>query len=437
MRGAVASSCPRAATSVVAPAARPSRVLLPVLNMFFRHASLFCLLAVLAAAQPLTPEAVARLALERHPRIAAARALIAEAEARASGVGRLPNPELETEFAAGSRERGRIEIGLTQTFPRTARLRLERRVAAESIALARREVAAVEAETIARARAAAVDLAAAREGLALAANQAELSREQAVALRRQADAGQSSSLDAAQADLAVRELVLALAEPRATLRAAELALAAELGMAPGELPELAVDLALPAEPASAPGGDFSARADLARADAALAVGDAEVALVRTAGREAWSGGVFVEGEQGRDDLGSREREAKLGLRFSVPLPVRDSSAPAVAEKQAARRRLALEREALAAAAQNEIALASATVSARHRQARALAEELLPAARAHLVAVEAARARGEVELSRVFSARERVSALERADLAARHAYHLAHLRLLAASGRLAL
>ncbi|MEO0055559.1 MAG: hypothetical protein RLZZ50_1506, partial [Verrucomicrobiota bacterium] len=65
----------------------------------------------------------------------------------------------------------------------------------------------------------------------------------------------------------------------------------------------------------------------------------------------------------------------------------------------------------------------------------LAEGLLPSARAHLSAVEAARARGETELSRVFLARERVADLERADLAARHAYHLAHLRLLAASGRL--
>lgn len=402
--------------------------------MFFRHAALLCLAAAFAAAEPLTPEAAARLALERHPRLAAARALIAEAEARASGLGRLPNPELGTEFAAGSRERGRVEIGLTQTFPRAARLRLERRVAAEAIALARREVAAAEAETMARVRGAVVDLAAARAGLALAENQAALAREQAAALRRQAEAGQVSGLDSAQADLTARELELALAEPRATLRAAEIVLAAELGLAPGEAPEVRVDLALPAEPASAPRGDFSARADLALADAALAAGEAEVALARTAGREAWSGGVFIEGEQDRDGLGAREREAKLGLRFSVPLPVRDSAAPAVAEKQAARRRLALEREALAAAAQNEIALASADVVARHRHARALAGELLPAARAHLAAVEAARARGEAELSRVFLARERVADFERADLAARHAYHLAHLRLLAASGR---
>lgn len=403
--------------------------------MIFRHLSFFSLLAALAVAEPLTPEAATRLALEHNPDLAAARALIAEAEARATGLGRLPNPELETEFAAGSRERGRFEIGLTQTFPRTARLRLERRVASESIALARREVAAAEAETIVRVRTVLVDLGAARAGLALAENQAALAREQAAALRLQAESGQISGLDAAQAGLVARELELALAEPRAELRAAEIALAAELGLAPGQVPEVRIDLALPAEPAPAPGLDFSNRADLARADTALAVSDAEAALARTAGRESWRGGVFIEGEQDRDGLGAREREAKLGLRFSVPLPVRDSAAPAMAEKQAARRRLALERTALVAAAQKEIALASADVAARHQHARALAEELLPAARAHLAAVEAARTRGETELARVFLAREHVAGLERADLAARHAYHLAHIRLLAASGRL--
>lgn len=405
--------------------------------MLFRSFFPVVLTASLAFAEPLTPEAATRLALEKNPRLAAARAVIAEAEARAAGLGRLPNPELETEFAAGSRARGRVEIGLTQTFPGVARLRLERRVAAEALAVARREVAAAETATAVRARRALVDLAAAEAGVALAEAQAALAREQAEAWRVQAEAGQLSALAAAQAALVARERELALAEPRATRRAAAAALAAELGRAPDAAPEAVFDLSLPPEPPSMGELALDQRADLALADATLAAGDAEVALARTRGREAWSLGVFVEGEQDRDDLGSRESEAKLGLRFSVPLPVRDVAGPAVAEKQAARRRLALERDALLAEARHELDLAAADLVARHRAARVLAVELLPAARVHLAAVEAARGRGEAELSQVFFARERVGDLERADLAARHAYHLAHVRLLGAAGRILL
>lgn len=401
--------------------------------MFLRTLFPFCLLASLVAAEPLTPETATRLALENNPRLAAARAIIAEAEARASGLGRLPNPELETEIAAGTRDRGRIEIGISQTFPRTARLRLERRVAAESIALARREIAAAEIATIARVRTALVDLAATEASLTLAERQATLAREQASSSRAQADAGQLSELDASHAKLVARERELALAEPRAARRAAASALATELGRTPSELPPTALDLALPlTPPVPLP---LAARPDLALAEAALAAGDAEIALARTHGREDWRAGIFVEGEQDRDDFNTRQREAKLGLRFSVPLPVRNVAAPAVAEKQAARRRLTLERDALLASARDELDLAAADLAARHRTARSLADELLPAVRAHLAAVETARARGEAELSQVYLARERLAEIERAELAARHAYHLAHIRLLAASGHL--
>lgn len=401
--------------------------------MFLRTLFPFCLLASLAAAEPLTPETATRLALQNNPRLAAARAVIAEAEARASGLGRLPNPELETEFAAGSRDRARMEIGLTQTFPRTARLRLERRVAAESITLARREIAAAEIETVARVRTALVDLAAAEASLTLAERQAILAREQAASWRAQSDAGQLSALDASHAELVARERELALAEPRAARLAAAATLATELGLSLADLPPASLDLALPSDPPAplAPG----LRADVALADATLAAGDAEIALARTQGREDWRLGVFVEGEQDRDDFGSRQREAKLGLRFSVPLPVRNVAAPAVAEKQAARRRLTLERDALLASARNDLDLAAAELASRHRTARAIADELLPAVRAHLAAVESARARGEAELSQVYLARERLAELERAELAARHAYHLVHIRLLAASGLL--
>lgn len=399
-----------------------------------------------AVAEPLTPEAVTRLVLENNPGLAAARALVAETEARASGLGRLPNPEFESEFAAASRERGRIELGLSQRFPRSSRLRLERRVAAESIHLARLEIAVRAAETVAEAREALLALAHAEAAAELAEKQAALAAESAESQRAQSTQGQASALDAAQARLAAREAALAVATARAETEAARARLATLLGR---EVPNDAasqttdplgadLDLGLPAALADASAAPTMPplRPDLALAEAGHAALDTELALARSTGREDFSLGLFVEGEQDRDELGDRERELMIGLRFSIPLPVRDVAAPAVAEKQAARRRLALEREALAQAARNEVAATAAALRARFAHARDLAAELLPAAREHLAATEAAARRGEADPAQVFRARERLFALERADLDARHAFHLALVRHLAASGALA-
>jgi outer membrane protein TolC len=398
--------------------------------MFFRTQLPFCLLASLAAAEPLTPEAATRLALAQNPALAAARELIAEAEARASGIGRRPNPELETEIAFGDQGRGRIEIGLSQTFPRASRLRLERRVGAESILLARREVALAELALTARTRLAVLDLAAAQSELALAERQAALAREFADAQAAQARAGQVSALDSAQAALVAREAEIAVAPARATQAAASMQLATLLAREADADLDVAVDLALPPDDAAVP--PPGSCADPALAGAQLSAADAEVALARSQGKEDFKLGVFVEGDQARDETGGRDQEAMLGVRFSMPLPVRSVAAPLVAEKQAARRRVALEREARVREAMNEVVASATELRARHAAARALAAELLPAARAHLAATEAAYAKGEIDSAPVFRARERLTEIERSDLAARLAYHRAIVRRLSAT-----
>lgn len=263
--------------------------------------------------------------------------------------------------------------------------------------------------------------------------QAELGREFAAAQTAQVAQGQLSALDAASARFSAREIELGVADLRAGEIAAAAALATVLGRESDTVLEAVADLALPPEaPAPrAPGP----RADLALAEKALAAGDADLSLARIGGEEGYAIGLFVEGEQERADLGGREHDLMIGLRFSLPLPVRAVTAPAVAEKQAARRRLALERDALALAARNQAAATAAAVQTRHAAASAVAAELLPAAREHLTATVAAFERGELELARVFSARTRLAEIERADLAARHAYHLAAVRHLAATGHL--
>jgi cobalt-zinc-cadmium efflux system outer membrane protein len=399
--------------------------------MIFRTLLPICLLTALAAAEPLTPEAATRLALEKNPSLAAARELIAEAEARASGLGRLPNPELETEVALGRQGRGRVEIGFSQTFPRASRLRLERRVAAESLLLARREVALAEQIIIARTRLAVLELSAAQAELALAEKHAALARAFADAQAAQARAGQVSGLDSAEAALAAREAELAVAPLRAAQAAASIQLASLLDREADTGLAAAVDLTLPPDEAAVP--PPGPCADAALAEAQLDAADAEVALARSHGREDFKLGVFVEGAQDRDDTGARDQQAMLGLRFSMPLPIRSVAAPLVAEKHASRRRVELEREARLSEAATEIAASAAELRARHLAARALADELLPAARAHLAATDAAYRRGELASASVFRAHERLAEIERSDLAARLAYHRAAVRRLSAAG----
>lgn len=398
--------------------------------MFFRTLLPCCVFTALAAAEPLTFDAATRVALEQNSELAAARELIAEAEARASGLGLLPNPEIETEVALGRQGRGRIEVGLSQTFPRASRLRLERRVADQTLLLARREVALAELAVVGRTRLAVLELAAAQAERALVEQQAALAREFARAQTAQVRAGERSALDAAEAELIAREAELALALPRAAQAAASMQLATVLGREADAALRVAVDLTLPSDEAAVPPPGLCADVDLAEAQ--LSAADAEIALARSTGREDFQVGIFVEGEQERDALDEREQEAMVGVRFKMPLPVRSVAGPLVAEKQAARRRVALEREARVREAVNEVAASATEVRARHAAARAFANELLPAARAHLAATEAARARGEIDSAPVFRARERLAALERSDLVARLAYHRSALRRMSAA-----
>lgn len=398
--------------------------------MFFRTFTSLCVFASLALAEPLTFETATQIALAQNPGLAAAREMIAEAEARASGLGRLPNPEIETEAALGREERGRVELGVSQTFPRAARLRFEKGLAAEGVRLARSEVALAELVIAARTRLAVLDLAAAHAESDLVAKQAALAREYAGVQEAEARAGRLSALESAQAALSAREAELAVNPLRAARTAASMKLATLLAREPDAELAVVVDLSLPPEEAAVPAPGPCASSDLA--DARLGTADAEVGLARSLGREDFKLGVFVEGEQDRPDAGERKRDAMLGVRFSMPLPVRSVAGPLVAEKQAARRRAALEREARVREAVNETAASAAEVLALHDAARAIAVELVPAARAHLAATEAARARGELDLSDVLRARERLVALERSDLSARLAYHRAAVRRLSAS-----
>lgn len=393
---------------------------------------LFLTLGSAAAQTRLTPAETTRLALARNPELQAARQIVAEAEARARSTGRLANPELGLEVAGGRDFEGRIEVALTQWFPVTSRLRWERKLSSLQIDMARLEVADKELQLVTAAQLARVELAAAQEARSLAAGQIRTTAAEAESLKNQAAEGLASHLDAGSSALASREIDLQQTTLLVEETAAASRLATLLGTSADKLP--ATDpLALPSSlPAKSPTLN---RPDLQLAELAVAAGDADILLARSSRWQDVGVGLFAEGERNRDEPEGIEPEGLLGMRVSIPFPFWQDGSAQVAEKQAGRRRLEHQLAALRLAARNDAASAWQTLKIRYDAAGQAASSLLPAARRHLAETTAAQQRGEADVSQVFRARERLMALERADLEARKAFHLARIQWLAATGAL--
>ena len=232
----------------------------------------FCLSASALCASPsvvVTLSSVGDRIRAQNPDLAAARLRIQEALGRMNQSGRMANPELETgvEVSPASRE-GMFEIGITQRFPVTARLRLEKEVSLTELKSAEAEVREVERQLVGRAREV-VRMLAARQRRELLGEQVAVSKEFADFLSGVAAKGEGSPLDAGQAKLEATSLSLELRQ----LDAEEAALTGELkpllGMLPGEGLNVAGNLPGPALPGAAV--DPSRRPDfqVARLDALI------------------------------------------------------------------------------------------------------------------------------------------------------------------------
>jgi cobalt-zinc-cadmium efflux system outer membrane protein len=379
----------------------------------------------------LGPEEVTRMALDGNPELRAARQILGEATARLRGSGRLSNPELGVEVAGGRDWEGRVEVGLTQWFPVTSRLRWERRLSELELAMARCEVAGRELEIVGAAQTAWVELAAAQEAVRLVERQVQLAESEAAAFRKQALEGTASAPEAGSRILAAGEIGLQGAEVKAAEAQAAAKLATLLGLPADRsliAPRLTLPDSLPAQTTAL------RRPDLQLAELALEAGAADVALARASRWQDVGVGFFAEGERNRDEPEGIDTEGLLGLRATVALPLWQNGRARVTEKEAGRIRREHHLAALRLAAGNEATAAWRMMKIRYEAARQSAE-LLPAARRNLAEYEAAHQRGEIGPSEVFRARERLAALERADIEARRAFFLARIQWRLATGSL--
>ncbi len=407
---------------------------LPILKIPFALASLASLGFVsvsFCAEPPLSAEEAAQWAREKNQELAAARELIAEAEARRLGTARLPNPELETEIAGGQDFEGRVVVGITQRFPLTGRLRFEGELSALDVETARLEVKMRERQIEATARAAWYELATARTLMALAHRQTAQAEAFAKSIDEGVAQGFGSQLDVQQASLEAETL----RANEGTLESQEIEIAARLNELLGRPADVKLSLAESLKlPKSLPGirpiGD---RADLQLAEVSLRAGAADVSLAKANRWDDIGVGFFIEGERFRDEPEGIEPEALLGVQFSVPLPFWQNGSGKVAEKEAARTRKTRQLEALRLKVRNEVIMTYHVMSARHKSAMQVANHLVPKAQENLSSTEAAFRRGELGIQAVFLARERLATSEATALEAQKNYFLSYSDWIAALG----
>jgi len=369
----------------------------------------------------------------QNPQLAAARLRIEEARGRLDNAGRLTNPNLDFDFAQNVRmpERG-FRLEFMQRFPVTGRLLLEKAVSRAQLATAEAEVRDVERKLVAEARGLAVRLLALRQQRALRVKQVANSRELADFVTRRVETGEASLIDAAQVQLERGQLDTALLLLDSERGAILGELRPLLGIRTPEQVEIIGELPMPGTPPRATvhperRPDYQAaqhNTDAAREYAALAKANkwSDIGVGLTAD--------YARIEDAPDGL---QRDAMLGLKFSLPLPLWNANEGRIREAMAAATRADKERDALALQIRGEVTGALGEMAGLARVVSAVADELLPQALRIEEQLRTSYSLGQTAFIEVVRARGRHFDLEAQLVAALRDYHLARTRYLAATG----
>ncbi len=362
----------------------------------------------------------------QNPDLAAARLRIQEALGRMNQSGRLANPELETaiEQNSGFRE-GKFEIGVSQRFPITDRLRLEKDVSLIELKASEAEVREVERQLIGKAREAVVKVLASRQRRELLREQSAVSRDFAKFLSDTAAKGEGSALDAGQAKLEATSLSTEIRQ----LDASEIALVGELkpllGMRPGE--SVSVGGTLPEATLPDTAADPARRPDFQAAKLGAVAAAQGVALEQAKRYDDVEGGFFAAAERTEDAPEGFENEAIVGVRFKIALPFWNKNEGAIQEAQARKIRKEKEALALGRGIRLEAEAARAEMQEWAKMITEINDTLLPLADEQTKLTEDAYRNAQGEIQSVLRSREKRLQLAAARLDALREFHLARVR----------
>lgn len=380
----------------------------------------------------LTVEGASAHALRHNADLAAARLRIDEAGGRLRQAGRFSNPEIEAEYRQNVRSReNTVGIALTQKFPLTARLRLEKAVSTAQLAAAEAEVRDAGRLLAADVQAAAVRLLALRGRHALAERQLGNSREMADFTSRRVSLGEASATDALQVELEAQQLATELLRLDAEGAALAAALRPLLGLGAADSVEITGALAEPAprEWRASPGE----RADIAALRHHAEAARHGAALAKAQRWEDIGVGVIAGRERAEDVPAGLQTDTTVGVKVSFPLPLWNRNEGRIAETAAAAARRQQEVDALAVRAAAEAAGARTEMRALAKLAVQLDAVLLPKSAQVEEQLRAAYGTGQAALPDVLRARDQRLQLRRQQLDALRDYHLARIRHAAATG----
>jgi outer membrane protein TolC len=402
----------------------------------FSFVFLFLCLAIPIRAEGITAEAAVTYALRHNPELEAARQGIEQARGRLAQSGRRAAPELEAEFRpnlADSSEFG-VGLGIMQKFPLTSRLLLEKKLSHSEVTVAELEVRDAERRLGVNVRLLAVKLLALNDERELKRGRLLLGREWLVVARKNAAAGEGSLLEADQLELEAGQVEVELLQLDAEEVALVGALRPLLGWPVGAALELAGTLGPPSSVDSAGLPDVTIRPDYLVGQARLESARRELDLQKASQWDDVSAGLAYERDHAYDAGAGLQRDQFLGIKLTVPLPLRSAARGRVQEAVATIRRRELEAAALAASIQADAATARAEMTAATTQYARISSTLLPQARQIEEKFFAAYQSGQAPLTNSLRSREQRLSLEAAQLAAQRNYHLGRIQFEAAMGR---
>lgn len=367
----------------------------------------------------------------QNPDLKAARFMIEESVGRMRQAGRLENPQLETGFEHNTKFReGLLEIGLSQKFPITNRLKLEKNLGATSVQAAQTEVREITNQLVGDAQAALVGVLAVRERKDLLKEQAGLANELADFIAEVAKKGEASSLEAGQAKLEASRFLTQSRQLAAMEQQAIGQLKPLLGMSPGET--LHVSGSLPSLRVPE-GADEVERPALEMARLAVIAAEQETAIERTKRYGDVEAGMYVGAERSIDEPEGSELEGIVGIRFKIPLPFWDKNEGNIeaAEAKAMRRRQ--EVIALNQGIRLEAEAARAEMLEWAKLAKEIEMTLSPQAAEQTDLAEQAWRNGQGDLLTVLRSREQRLELAATRLEALQNFQLARVRYQTALG----
>jgi outer membrane protein, heavy metal efflux system len=369
----------------------------------------------------------------QNPNLAAARLRIQEALGRMNQSGRLANPQLQTALDQNSRSsEGRFEIGISQRFPLTDRLRLEKEVSLTGFKSSEAEVREVERQLIGQAREAVIKILATRQRRDLLHEQSTASKEFARVLLDSSKKGEVSAVDAGQAKLEAFSLSMEIRQ----LDAGETTLIGELkpllGMRSGDALSVGGSFPLsilpnePVDPSRRP--DFQA----AKLDA-IAAGQ-NVVLEQARRHSDVEGGLFASAERMEDAPVGYRNDTMIGLRFNMALPFWNKNEGAIEEAEATKSRKEIEARALERGIRLKAEAARAEMQEWLKMIAEIEDTLLPLADEQATLAETAFRKGQGEIQSVFRSREKRLQLAAAKIDALREFHLARVRYETALGK---